>query len=255
MLTGDPGLTEKEKQTLRLIVRGHDAKSLARHLGLSVHTVNERLRDARRKLGVSSSREAARLLFERESATPDSLTDKQMGEADRSASMRQSGRFEARRRTGSILAAAAGGTIMLLSLATLALMGSFVAPSGESANPAGDRPAAAAATARSEPREAALRWLALVDRYQWQESWAATASSFRQNNTAEAWESASLVARVPLGAVLERTELSQEQVPAPPHGYRLIKFRTSFSSRRDVIETLALVREGEDWRVVGYLID
>ena len=42
--------TEKEKQTLRLIVRGHDAKSLARHLGLSVHTVNERLRDARRKL-------------------------------------------------------------------------------------------------------------------------------------------------------------------------------------------------------------
>ena len=27
-------LTEKEKQTLRLVVRGHDAKSMARHLGL-----------------------------------------------------------------------------------------------------------------------------------------------------------------------------------------------------------------------------
>ena len=33
-------LTEKEKQTLRLIVRGHDAKSVARSLGLSVHTIN-----------------------------------------------------------------------------------------------------------------------------------------------------------------------------------------------------------------------
>ena len=54
-------LTEKEKQTLRLMVRGHDAKSIARSLGLSVHTINERLRDARRKLAVSSSREAARM--------------------------------------------------------------------------------------------------------------------------------------------------------------------------------------------------
>ncbi|MDQ2763305.1 MAG: LuxR C-terminal-related transcriptional regulator, partial [Pseudomonadota bacterium] len=42
-------LSDKEKQTLRLIVRGHDAKSIARSLGLSVHTINERLRDARRK--------------------------------------------------------------------------------------------------------------------------------------------------------------------------------------------------------------
>lgn len=59
-------LSEKEKQTLRLIVRGHDAKSTARTLGLSVHTINERLRDARRKMAVSSSREAARLLLEAE---------------------------------------------------------------------------------------------------------------------------------------------------------------------------------------------
>ena len=45
-------LSEKEKQTLRLIVRGHDAKSTARTLGLSVHTINERLREARRKMSV-----------------------------------------------------------------------------------------------------------------------------------------------------------------------------------------------------------
>ena len=73
-------LTEKEKQTLRLIVPGHDAKSTARHLGLSVHTINERLRDARCKLAVSSS-EAARLLLKREGAGRDFVADKQIGEA------------------------------------------------------------------------------------------------------------------------------------------------------------------------------
>ena len=78
-------LTEKEKQTLRLIVRGHDAKSSARRLGLSVHTINERLRDARRKMAVSSSREAARLLLEVEGGgstlpTPDSFGDAGIGE-------------------------------------------------------------------------------------------------------------------------------------------------------------------------------
>lgn len=59
-------LTEKEKETLRLIVRGHDAKSAAIELDLSVHTINERLRSARRKLDVTSSREAARVLYESE---------------------------------------------------------------------------------------------------------------------------------------------------------------------------------------------
>ena len=71
-------LTEKEKQTLRLIVRGYDAKSAARSLDLSVHTINGRLRDVRRKLAVPSSREAARLLLEAEaqckrSGVPDQL--------------------------------------------------------------------------------------------------------------------------------------------------------------------------------------
>jgi DNA-binding CsgD family transcriptional regulator len=55
-------IPERERDVLRLLVRGHDAKSIARALGLSIHVVNERLRDSRRRLGVSSSREAARLL-------------------------------------------------------------------------------------------------------------------------------------------------------------------------------------------------
>jgi DNA-binding CsgD family transcriptional regulator len=59
-------LTDREKAVLRLLAKGFDTKSAARELGLSVHTVNERLRSTRRKLRVTSSREAARLLLEQE---------------------------------------------------------------------------------------------------------------------------------------------------------------------------------------------
>lgn len=59
-------LTDRERAVLRLLARGFDAKSAARELSLSVHTVNERLRSIRRKLQVTSSREAARLLAEQE---------------------------------------------------------------------------------------------------------------------------------------------------------------------------------------------
>lgn len=79
-MTGDiEGLSERERETLRLLGRGHEAKSIASALGLSVHTVNERLRGARRKLGVSSSREAARLLLAHESRSeaPDNLAYKE----------------------------------------------------------------------------------------------------------------------------------------------------------------------------------
>ncbi|MEH3121827.1 MAG: LuxR C-terminal-related transcriptional regulator [Sphingomonas phyllosphaerae] len=58
------GLSDKERAVLRLLTRGHDVKSAATALGLSVHTVNERLREARSKTGASSSRGAARLLAE-----------------------------------------------------------------------------------------------------------------------------------------------------------------------------------------------
>ena len=78
---GIGALSERERETLRLLLVGHDAKSIARRLGLSVHTINERLRDARRKMGVSSSREAARLLVEAEAPSANSLADKELGVA------------------------------------------------------------------------------------------------------------------------------------------------------------------------------
>jgi DNA-binding CsgD family transcriptional regulator len=59
-------LTSKEIEVLALIAQGHDAKSAARELSISSHTIYERLRRARAKLGVNSSREAARIFFKPE---------------------------------------------------------------------------------------------------------------------------------------------------------------------------------------------
>ena len=55
-------LNEKEQEILRLILQGYSVKTAARTLDVSANTLNERLRSARRKLGVASSREAALLL-------------------------------------------------------------------------------------------------------------------------------------------------------------------------------------------------
>lgn len=59
-------LSAKEVEVLALIAQGHDAKSAARALTLSTHTIYERLRRAREKLGAANSREAARLFFSAE---------------------------------------------------------------------------------------------------------------------------------------------------------------------------------------------
>ena len=55
-------LTDKELEVLRLLTAGHTVKSIAARLGRSETSINERLRDARRKTGIGSSRELARYL-------------------------------------------------------------------------------------------------------------------------------------------------------------------------------------------------
>jgi len=251
MTEGYQALTEKEKQTLRLVVRGYDAKSMARHLGLSVHTINERLRYARRKMAVSSSREAARLLLDEECDGPLFLADKQLGEARSTPRMGQVAAPKDSQGTRPRLALAiAGVLIMFLFLATLAVTSSPQL----AASPAASGKTAPAAPAESAAVQAARQWLALVDEGKWSESWDATGEAFKKLNTSEIWASVSERVRVPLGAVISRTANAEESVPAPPYGYEMVKFHTSFANKPDTTETVTLSREGGSWRVVGYLI-
>lgn len=247
---GYEALTEKEKQTLRLIVRGHDAKSIARSLDLSIHTVNERLRDARRKMAVSSSREAARLVLDREGDAPDSLGHAIIGEATTRPGVEQAvapaiGGRPTRGRASIIT----GVTLMTLALGLFALMAlpqPASSPARESAAPA--------EAAVTEVVESARRFLVLIDQGRWDDSYAATGAAFRKLNTSQVWASASEQVRARFGAATSRTLLSQEHLPAPPSGYEVVKFRTRFAKGADAVETVTLDREDGGWRVVGVTI-
>jgi len=245
-------LTEKEKQTLRLIVRGHDAKSSARNLGLSVHTINERLRDARRKMAVSSSREAARLLLEAErgdagAPTPDFVGDMEIGE---DAPQRQADENAGRARRPSSLIIGVSLMTLVLGLLALAALPQLVqtetppAPAPAAADPAAQNPAVV---------DAARRFLVLIDQGRWDESYQATGASFRTSNTLKVWTDVSEHVRAPLGAVQSRTLISQENLPAPPNGLQLVKYRTRFA-QGERVETVTLDKVDGVWLVVGVMI-
>lgn len=249
-------LTEKEKQTLRLILRGHDAKSSAQELGLSVHTVNERLRDARRKLGVTSSREAARRLLAEEGDTPESLGDKALGDAAEGAGAAEAAASATQRRAwfglGPGLALTLAGVLaMSLILAALFLPTSplsVLAPA-----PAMSAAATAEADAAAAAR-AAEAFLTLIDESRWAESYAATGAQFRQLNSLERWTEVSEKVRPPLGTVLTRNLVTNEFVPAPPEGYQLVKFASSYADGTNQVESVSLAWEDGAWRVVGIVI-
>jgi DNA-binding CsgD family transcriptional regulator len=56
-------LSEREIACLTLVAHNHTSKEIARLLDISPHTVDQRMRSAQRKLGVTSRSEAARLFM------------------------------------------------------------------------------------------------------------------------------------------------------------------------------------------------
>ena len=255
MTTGPDALTEREKAALRLLLRGHDAKSSARELGISVHTVNERLREARRKLGVTSSREAARVLAAAEG--PETLGDKDLGDAPEGAAGAAMAASATRRKAGPRPAVILVGVVaMSLVLAALFLPASplaVLAPAATIETVAGAEPATP--TEAEAAARAAERFLALIDAELWAESCAATGAEFRRLNTHEAWSKVSARLRPPLGKLLTRDITSNEYVPAPPAGYRLVKFRSAYAGGTAQTESVSLAWEDGAWKVAGIVID
>lgn len=252
MTPGFQALTEKEKETLRLLVSGYDAKSMARHLGLSVHTINERLRDARRKMAVSSSREAARQLRDIERRTPEPVGYESFGDAGAAPAVTDvsspAPAHRMVRRAGLVV----GGILMSISLALFAVS----SLSGPAVTPAISLSSASSASvAETAPVHTAREWLALVDAGDWNASWNATGQAFKSLNTSDQWAAVSQSVRAPLGAVVSRKLVREDHVPAPPYGYQIVTFKTSYANKADATETLSLALEGDSWRVVGCTIE
>lgn len=265
-------LSDKEKEVLRLFGRGHDAKSTANTLGLSVHTINERLRAARRKLDVTSSRQAARWLFEVEgegrvpgspnapgAQPPQKSGSEFFGDAPKASSPDPASRAAMSRRVVFWI----GGIFVML---TLALAAALMAPASQAPEPTGSQTALAErspgdpatpieAAQLREFERAARDWLALVDQSDWDASFSAAGPSFKKLNTVATWREASRLARVPLGDVVERATDTAVYVNAPPHGYVIVSFRTDFAQRAGALEKVTLERDEAGWKVVGYVID
>ena len=85
-----------------------------------------------------------------------------------------------------------------------------------------------------------------------------TGKLFQDKITSEKWSDTAKRARDPLGAVTSRAApkvTMPEKLQGAPEGkYAVLNFAAGFTKQADATETVVLVQQGEDWKVVGYFI-
>lgn len=122
---------------------------------------------------------------------------------------------------------------------------------------------ATAMAGRSDREKAAIaaaeKWLTIVDKGKYMESWKESSDDFRQAVTQDQWEQAARAAREPLGKLISRKVKSatyRTSLPGAPDGqYVVIQFNTSFENKKAGVETVTpkMDKDGK-WRVSGYYI-
>ncbi len=252
-------LSEREKETLRLLLNGHDAKSIAVALGLSVHTVNERLREARRKLGVGSSRAAARLLAQMEARNPNFLGDMELGVAAATARGGEPEASTRRRRVGHWTAWLSGGLAIMLAIVAAAAIAMALHGDGKVTPPAAPAALSASSNASDQASTASAEaWARLLDGQRWAESWTSSSGMFRLQVTQADWTANVQPLRQKLGPVSSRklkSVSSASSLPGVPDGeYKIVQFATAFANKPDSVETVVLTHETAGWKVIGYFI-
>jgi hypothetical protein len=106
---------------------------------------------------------------------------------------------------------------------------------------------------------AANKWLALVDKEKYGESWREAADLFRSTVQYDLWVASLKALREPLGKLISRkmrTEVYKTSLPGAPDGqYVVIEFKSSFEHKKTAVETVTPMM-GKDgvWRVSGYFI-
>ena len=264
MAAGVDQLTDRERDVLRLLLAGHTAKSAAAELDLSVHTINDYLREARKKLGVSSSREAARILGEHETsppqnrphAAPENLAPQQMGmgAAPIAANTPMPSATPAGRRA---LPWIIGGIVMLTAAIAATL---FFASAGgsDTGQMQAEQQLETTVGENAVAEEAAREWLALIDAGKYSQSWAEAGPKFKSAITADLWAAQAGPVRKPLGKVLNRTLSSATAdmtLAGMPEGdYRMLVFDTDFATAGEASETVVMSKENGEWGVIGYFI-
>jgi hypothetical protein len=116
-----------------------------------------------------------------------------------------------------------------------------------------------AEAAEKAAQPGAERWLALVDADNYAESWKQAASIFKQQLTAEQWESEVKSLHSHTGRLVSRkfrtAEFTVSMPGAPPGDYVILKYDTSFEKFKTATETVVPTREKDgSWRVSGYFV-
>lgn len=106
---------------------------------------------------------------------------------------------------------------------------------------------------------AAERWLSLVDKGQYGQSWEQAASIFKGRVPKSQWEQQVAGVRGPLGKVLSRKLRAKQlltSAPGVPDGqYVVIDFDTSFENKPASAERITPMKDKDgSWRVSGYFI-
>lgn len=271
-------LSEKEREALRLLLAGHDAKSTARLLGVSHHAIHDRLRSARLKLGTTGSRQAALLLRGSENVTPDQVMHKPIGgatDADfpkgpSSANMKRLGSSWTHGRNAGLI-------IMFVSIlivaATVAIISDAAAPSQylraaetQALVAEADVASPAEASSREGPAEriapdqarsilSAQEFLSLFDQGKAAESYAAAAPALRNAYGIELWELAAAI-RATEGGAQRRTlvDVKNDASPANPafEALEILTFDTTMLNGKHLVERLVMARIGGGWYAAAF---
>ena len=255
-------LTDKEKEVLRLLLTGHDAKSSATELDISVHTLNDRLRNARRKLGVSSSREAARILGDTEGRIPQNPAHAPFGIPPKDTAGDNADLTNTQPRKAFRFTWFAGGMLIMSLTIAAAVVGVFyfagTAETTSATHPL-DEAEQQAKVEDPESLDRAENFLRYVDAGDWKGSWDASGPFFRSQASAQEWTEIVEPVRKPLGKAGERRLASVQRastLPGAPEGeYEVLQFHTEFAEMEGLaIETLVMLQGKDGWEVSGYFI-
>lgn len=117
----------------------------------------------------------------------------------------------------------------------------------------------ATGSAEDAALKASQKWLDLVDKGQYAESWDEAAQYFKAAVDKEQWKGRMNGFRAPFGKLLSRKVKSQQHatsLPGAPDGkYVVIQYETSFQNKKSALETVTpmLGKDGA-WRVSGYYV-
>jgi len=109
-----------------------------------------------------------------------------------------------------------------------------------------------------EATAAGQKWLTLLDKEKYDDSWKEAAAMFKDQVAQQQWIDSLKQFRQPLGGMVTRSvariDFTKTLRGAPDADYSIIHFKTDFSNKTGVTERLTLVKEEGGWKAAAYAI-